>query len=662
MAGSPAGSGSYLQLRHFGLAPIGFEGVYGGMSLDQKLSTKSPQFYYARHIDFRKAPSQVTVLPQGPAETSGTVTDLILDMDQTGTGDRYAVGDSGRVYHVTTAGAWTNYGNIGENSGAGLIYRSDVDHTYITGQDKIARIKRTANAPTWQPNWFGSGVSSSSTCYMIGGQNTYTPAATIKEDTPDTRSFTSDIDPVIKIGVKVINPGTGDWTLTLHNDANDILGTATIVNANLKINQINYFVFAGPIRIQRGDSGAGSALTYHFHLVSTQPDGTIATTTTNSIQDCDMELWANALVTTNNGLHPVANFTNWTVIGNGNYMAQYEPLQDNPQMNVDYLPHRLTFPPGYEVCGFAQKNLLLVIGCEKRSPTGDFQDGALFFWDGVSQTYNDWWPVPEGSPESLFAHDNVVNFIAGGAHYQIVSTDQPKKMRTFRNTDSEYSNIADSTHVYPNMMTIRRGMLLLGYPSYTTNQLLEHGVYSYGQTDVSYPLSYGFNYTITTGTILNNGSNNLKIGMVKNFGDTLYTSWRDDSASPRKYGVDVTDNTSPPANFIVIESTRFDGGALDKEKSAKFIIATFESWPTDSTLKLKYKIDREANWHYSTDADITTVPPAGSRQFIFPVPDANQRFFELEYGLEVNVGTTTPVLTSLYAYVDMQILERPGVQ
>ena len=654
--GLPGLSGSLRTMAHFSYEPIGLSAFFGGMSIDRKLGTKSPQFYYGRHIDFRKNPSQFTVLPYGNVEASGAVSDLVLDMSQIASGMRYAVGDSGNIYAVSTAGVWSLYGSMSERSGAGMVYRSDVDHTYISGQSLIARIRRTANSPTLQTTWFKNGVSSSSTCFKKGGSNTYTPPVVLTENPPDKRSFTSDIEPLYQIGIRVITKGTGNWTLTLHDDANNVLGTVTITNGNLVNNSINYFIFSSPIRIQRGDNGAGAALTYHYHVTSTVADGTLATTTKVSLVDCDMELWANALVTPNNALHPMINFLNFTLIGNSNYVAQYEPLQDNPQMNIDYLPHRLTFPPGYEVCGFAQKNLLCVIGCEKRSSTGEFQDGALFFWDGISDTYNDWWPVPEGSPESLFSHDNTVYFMAGGALYQVQSTDQPIKIRTFRHTDSEFSNITDTTHCYPHMMTVRRGTLLMGYPSYTTNQALEHGVYSMGQAASVYPVSFGLNYTISTNTLLNNGSNNLKIGMVKNFGDTLMISWRDDSGSPRKYGVDITDNSSLPKPTATIESLLYDGSRPAYFKKVGYIIAITEALPSDCSYKLKYKLDREANWHYSDDVDTTNFAGAGSTVFILPL---EKRFLALEHGMDLTVGTTTPTILFLGAFVDLQILERP---
>lgn len=627
--------------------PLGLGHFFGGMSSDKQLGSDA-QFYYSRHFDFRKNPSSLSLLPRTANTDGGVVVDLVQAMDQINSGERYALGDAGWVYKISTAGSWSAVVNIGQNGGAGLVYRSDVDHVYMTGQSKVSRIARVSSSASIQQNWFESGVSTASTCYKTGGTNTYTLPTSIDETSPvNRRSFTSDIEPVTKIGVKVVAKGTGDWTLTLHDDANTVLGSATVTTANLTNDAINYFTFSSPIRIQRGNNGSGSALTYHYHLTSTVADGTVASTTANSLADCDMELWADALVTTNNGLHPIINFTNFTLIGNGRYVASYEPLQDNPT-TADFSRHRLTLPPGFEVCGFAQKNLMCVVGAEKRSTSGEFQEGMLFFWDGVAETFNDFWPVPEGSPESLHSHKNIVRFIAGGALYEMRGGDEPIKVRTFRDTDSEFSGSTDTTHVYPNMMTVRRGILLVGYPSTTTNLNLEHGVYSRGSITNEYPTSFGFSYTTSNGNILNDGSNNLKIGMVKSYGDTLYISWRDDSAAPQRYSVDIVNNSSTPAATATIELLEFDDKRPAFYKKADAMVVTFDELPDDVTVRAKYKIDN-GSWEQSEAVS------SGS-YLVFPI---DRRFFSLQIGCDVTCeGGTSPVITGIFAFVDLLKKER----
>lgn len=621
--------------------PIGLSHFFGGMSTDQELGGDA-QFYYGKNLDFRKKPSSLTLLPKPTKASANVVVDLVQAIDQLDSGVRYALGDAGTLYKVNS-GTWSVVDVLGENGGAGLLYRSDVDMLYAAGQTKIARIPRTSTPGTFDADWFANGVSTSTTCTKTGGALTYAVGASITETAVNMRTFTTDIEPLYKIGVKVVAKGTGNWTLTLHDDANTVLGAVTIANASLTNGVLNYFVFSSPVRVQRGANGAGSALTYHYHVTSTVADGTLQTTTASTIANCDMELWATALVPTNNGLHPMIQFSNFTLIGNGRYVASYEPLQNNPT-TADFDRHRLTLPPGFEVCGFAQKNLMCVIGAEKRSTSGEFQEGMLFFWDGIADTYNDFWPVPEGSPEAMFSHKNVVYFIAGNSLYRMRGGDEPVKIRTFRDSDSEYSGVSDITHCYTNMMTVRRGILLIGYPGVTTNQSIEHGVYSLGAITNEYPESFGYSYQTSNGSILETGTNNLKIGLVKSYGDTLYISWKDGAS----YGVDIVNNSSVPAATGALETLLYDNGQPYKEKFCGYIIANF-TLPADTSVTIKHKING-GSWVYSETA--TT-----GASLTMPV---DKRFFKLEFGLDITCNSSdTPEIGGLYAFVDTLKRERP---
>lgn len=645
--------------------PIGatsFDGrasFVGGESQDSKFGTIY-QYDYARHLDVRKKPSRFSVLP-GMAKTSGgVVTDLVQDMTQIPNGNRYAIGDSGNVYLVNTSGVWSKIGNLGQAGGGGILYRSDSDCVYITGQTKVARIKTASTVPTLDVNFFANGISQATTCTMTGGTQIYQLPAAIIETSINERAFISDIEPLYQIGVKVVTKGAGDWTMTIHDDANNLLGTSTVTNANLVEGAINYFVFT-PIRlvvsVNNFTSTSSGGRTYHFHLTSNSAvafDSKAQTSTDESLADADMQLYANALVQSNNGLHPIYQFSQLTCIGNEKYLATYAPLQDQPT-TADFLRHQLQFPSGYETNGIAQLELYAAITAEQRSTntTQNFQSGKLFLWDGSATTYNRFFDIPEGSPESIFSHKNILHMIAGGAYYQSTGG-QPIKMRTIRNTDTEYSNIADSTHSYPHMMTVRQGILLIAYPSFTTNQKLEHVIYGYGSINSQFPASWTTSYSPSTGTILNNGSNNLKIGMIKNFGDTLYMSWRDDSVTPNNYGVDLINNSSTPAPDFQIQLLHLDNNQPYKQKLAKKALCIFEPLPSDGSVSMRmwYRIDNESTKHYSTDDGTPYVTSGNVVQINIP-----KEYIDLQIGLEgtiASTGTVTPQCRGVYVLYDLQ--------
>lgn len=627
---------------------VGLQFFAGGQSTDRKVGSRY-QFYSSRHIDFRKDPNKFTLLPQPSKASGGVVIDLVLDMCLLPNGSWYAIGDAGNVYKITAAGVWSHEGNIGQAGTAGIQYRADTDCVYISGLTKVARIRNVSTAPDPQFNWFEGGVSTELNAYRDGGSATYIPQVAILETDNQLRAFYTNISPIKKIGVRINDKGSGDQTLTLHDDANNVLASKTIANADLDNNEINFFEFtdAVDLNVNTSNTTTPNSRRYHFHLTSTVADGKIATTTEGSMADCDFQLYASALLDTINDLHPIFSFLNFTLIGNGRYVTVYEPLQDTPT-TADYERHRIVLPPGYNVCGFAQKNMMVIIGAEKRSSDGKFQAGAFFFWNGNASTYIDWWPVPEGSPESLFSEKNVAWYVAGGTPYRIRGMDEPKEIRSFRNTDSEYSNLTDVTRNYPHMLTIRRGILLMGYPSQTTIQNLEHAVYSFGAAAPEFPESFGNSYTPSHGVKYNDGSNNLRIGMVRNYGDTLFISWRNSNT----YGVDVVNNSSVPASDGTLELLRFDDNRPQFFKSAKYIIATFAiSLPANVTVKLKYKIDGEADWNESEAVTSGThaVFDLEEKQFLF-----------IDVAVDITCeGTTSPEVNSLYLFYNPQSKQSP---
>ena len=591
----------------------------GGIATDPKRGIANSAAYM-RGLDFRKRPSELTVLPQPRKLSGGNVTDLVMDMCQVQDGTRYMLGDTGKFYKITNSNVVSMIADTG-NTSSGLLYRADSDAIYLTGSKTVSYYNPISNSPTPKINKFGPSRSTATTAYRSGGALTYTVPVAISESPNNICSFQSDIEPLCSIKVKIIAKGTGNWTLTLHDDANNVLGTSTIANASLSSGALNEFTFSSQVRILVQPS----ARTYHFHLTSTVADGTAQVATANDLSTADYEIWADRLIATTNGLHPMCQFTYLTCIGNGNYLSVHEPLSDNPS-NSEWKRHRLVFPPGSEVCGLATTDEFVAIAIGKRATTGtrDFQEGKIYAWDGASVFHNFFVDVPMGEPQSIFTFNNLVYFQASGALYVWPGGKRIYKIRTLSDTDSVYTGIADQTYNNPNMSTVRRGIMMLGFPSYTTNPNIEHSVYSWGALDKNYPEAFGNNYTISTGTKYNT-SGNLKLGMVKNFGDTLYISWKDGAST---YGVDVVDNTSTPATTFVWESLVVDGGVAYKQKLANRIRITVEALPTGTAIYPKIKIDR-GSWQVSA-----TPLTDGQKSIVWNLPNSSLRFYEAQFGFD----------------------------
>lgn len=656
--------------------PLVFKGFAGGLATDLKSGIKNSFAGTAGAgslgsyaVDFRRSPSQLTVLPKPVREDNGIVTDLVQNEVMTRDGTIYAIGSTGGFYKRTTAGLWSREANI--NVGTyGIDYRYDTDSIYLTQNKSVSlynNVSGTNGTPAMYMSFYGQSFSTYNnsdtvgfnvSAYQAGSAQTTRIGTSVLEQNTALRYFQSDIEPLAKISVFVTAKGTGDWTLTLHDGLNNVLATKTITNANLTNNVFNDFTFTTPVRIYvAANIGngiiSGNARTYHFHLTSTVADGTVSSSAINDLSTCDLQVWADRMVMTQNGMHPMIRFQQYEIIGNGNYISAWEPLTE-PPTNNEWLRHRLTFPSEYEVCGLSVFNEYLAIACEKStsSNTSVPQEGLIFWWDGVSPTYNYLTKIPEGSPQGIHEYKNVIYYFAGGAWYAIGSpASNPVKIRTMPGSATEYSGAAAPLKVYPYAATVRRGIHLMGYPSMTTDTSINYGVYSWGSVDKNFPESFGYNYLLSTGSTNYSVSNNLTIGMVKSFGDTLHISWRD-TLNDGGYGVDVITNASAPATNATWESLIFDNGNPMKEKTGCYITASFLTLPSDCSFKIKYKLDRATSWTYSNEFTEAALLYPNQARFDVTSDGSGNRFFECQIGLDITSGTTSPTFTGITLVFD----------
>lgn len=632
--------------------PLIFKQFDGGWSTDKKVGIKNSHAY-SQSIDFRKSPSQLTILPAPAREDASNVADLVQNEVMINNGTIYSIGNTGKIYKRTTAGVWSMVAE--QNAGTyGIDYRNDTDSIYIPGNTTVSWFKNISSSPVLQPGYFGSSIATENTStatsggtninpYQTGGAQGFNLPTSIVEAPSSVRYFQSDIEPLQKISVQILSKGTGNWTVTLHDGNNAALGSATVTNANLTSGVFNDFTFSSPVRIYVSPN----ARTYHIHVTSTVNDGYLYCETSGDMQTANLEVFANRLIQTTNGMHPMVRFQQYECIGNANYLSVWEPISD-PPTNAEWQRHRLVFPSEYEVCGLAVQNEFIAIALEKvtSSNTSVPQEGLLAFWDGVSPTYNYFVKVPEGSPQAIHEYKNVIYYYAGGAWYAIASpTTQPVKIRTMPDSDTIYTSTNSYLKIYPYAATVRRGIHLMAYPSITTDTTIDYAVYSWGSVDKNFPESFGKNYVISTASQNYTAQNNLTIGMVKNFGDTLHISWRDDTNGG--YGVDVVNNSSTPATTYEWQSLIFDNGSTTKLKKALYVEVGFEPLPDGVTITPEYNIDR-SGWTSGSTFSNADLYRSYTNMCRIDIPEGD--FHEIQIGFNGTATTTTPIITSVILY------------
>lgn len=612
-----------------GKFPIITENFYGGQSADLKLGTPAA-FGYSRHMDFRKSPSQLSILPATVKESSTTVTDVVTDMIQLPSGAMVAIDQGGGVYQRAINGTWTKNATTLPNTAAGLVYNQQQDTIYIPGLTAMHSITnadgRFGGSFTVNANTFVAQVDQSS---ANGHANTYSPPSGISESATNLLSIIPTIEPLYSVKIWVTTKDTASLTVTMHDAANNLLGTSTVANGSLSNGAYNEFVFSVPVRMLAAPNPA----TYHFHITQSGGSPTVGASTSSDFSTADYQSLSNRFVQPVNGFHPIYEFLQYYCILNERYLAVWEPISQVAPLPTEFRQHRLTFPSGYQGTSGGTWTEYFAVACEKRSTsaTNEFQDGKIFLWDGISTTYNIIIDVPEGAPYGLFSHKNVLYYFAGGSWYAW-SGNQPVKIFQMPNTDFEYNAANRYILNNPHTITVRNSILMAAFPSETNSTTIEHAVYSFGARDKNYPNSFGYSYSMST---LSRTNGTLRLGMVKNFGDKMFLSWRDGSS----YGVDKVDPNSVAfasgsweslINDFLFISIKRKFSRPDKQKEAVYLKVTFPALPAGVTLTPKYKIDRAANWTFITDAGQVAAGP-GDTSVTFSI---NKRYYEIQWGFD----------------------------
>jgi hypothetical protein len=674
-----------------GKLTINLGSFVGGESVDYKNGVANA-FLSSEAMDFRSKASQMSVLPglSAVSGASAVLVDLPIEMVQDPTGVRWILGDTGKLYKLDTSDTLTLAATVTDGNGFGMVYNQLSDMLYITGQQSVSMYgplqgtpalkdgqfgKSASNAngvvnlyQTTTTNWDGSarnniqtiattqGVTATSQVTTNTSANSYTTPTSIAETTAASCPFSPDLEPFYSIAVYVKTKGTGNLVLTLHDGFNRSLGAVTILNAAVTTGY-NEFVFSGNgVRGFTGAIQSGLSAAYHFHVTSTVADTALGTITASQLSTVDFILFNWRMVKTNNGWHPATLFTGngfMLCIGNGQYLSTYNFSNDANPSNYVWQRERFPLDAGFEVTSLSVNNQYLVIAAEKRSSNSarNFQEGCLYFWDGQSASYSFKIPLPMGAPYSVYTFNNITYFICAGALYAWGGGQQVIKVRPIAYQNTNYLGTTDNTIVNPNMMTPRFNQLMMGYPSVTTNTGLKYGIYSWGAVELIYPNSFGYSYALSNATYNYSAANNLQIGMIKNFVDTMYVSSRKTVGGVTTYTLDRVNNSSQPAGVFSWDSLIWDGGVRYKQKEMMRIKVSFLPWPANATMNVYYALERGSQVSADPISAAQYRPATGDTSIII---DINKRFYEGQWGVfgTCSNPATPPTITGITMEVD----------
>lgn len=519
---------------------------------------------FLKNLNIFEDPSYITLSRKLTKVSGANVLGLPLWMEDASpySTDRYSYDNAGRIYKETSGGVWSNPINASGGAGEGLKVFDDYLY-YATGTT-IGRYGKLSGTPTQSADFLSDGTTDIDQSSTGFGAADYVPPVAISEVATARNTITPERDPIKDIVINVDVVGTGDWTLTLHDSKNVLIGSKTLANASISVGDVT-FTFAIPLRVVIGNA-------YHFHVTSTVANGGVDTGVDTDLEGSYFVEHFGILI--DKDFHMMEEFLNFLVILNDRYIAKWDQAEYNPNL--------ITLAAGYEARCMAKFNEFLVVGAFKGSTIAESEQARLYFWDGIETTFNFFTDLKIDAPNCLVNNEGALIGVYGDDGSMYVGSD------TFEKVVDGIPKLTrgKKVEVYPGAIDNFEGKVVIGMASSTDDGTgLEQGVYEHGHQHTNLPRVLSFPYTISTGTTQ---GTTLQIGMVKSIGNSLYVGWRDNA----NYGVDkVTLGDTANASGLW-ESLIFDSGDPDKYMLPLDLIVTFEPLTVNQSVTPKYKLDR----------------------------------------------------------------------
>lgn len=436
------------------------------------------------------------------------------------------------------------------------------------------------NSPTYSSDVAFKGVTTrgDQDVFASNTGNTYTLKTTLSETSTDKIPFVPTKEPFKSLALDVNTVGTGNWTVTVHDELNDEVATMTVLHADMQTG-VYEFKFASTERIVLNAD-------YHIHVYDTTGDGKVVTETVADLSTAYLVTYFQILVS--DIYHQAVQFQNFVCIANERYLAIL-------QAGNVYNPARLIFPSGYRIRSLAFWQQYLVIGMWFGENITDTDTGKLFFWDGESDTYIDDLDVPQGGINAMIGTQGGLLISAGYKGAMLEYTGYPSSFRYTARTAASLAfrlpNVSqgDTVEIAPGAMTMWNSMNRIGVSLNTNSSTIHQGIYTYGQYTDSDPMSVGFDYPLSIG---DNTNSMVKVGCLFTRGAKLYAGFQNSNT----FGIDVVDEDNDPYPTGTLEYLITDLGSVASKKLPFVFRRDFEPLTAGQSVSLKYKPNRANSW------------------------------------------------------------------
>lgn len=512
-------------------------------------------------------------------DSGTTITEFIENIIPCSDGNTYMFSStSGKIWKRASNGTYSLvYTTVPTSGDAGCLGAKEYDgFLYWATQNYLHRIEINKTGSTWstvvQTNWEALHIDQA----PLGGlgENNVTSAVLTSESEDDINKifFTPRNSQVVAIAVYVVEKGTGNLTLQVHDSANTDVGDAiTILNANVVEGADNMFLLtdgvANYIAVNAGDE-------YHYHLTSSVNDATVGSLYQDELYSTACRIYAAG----DNAYHPMEIQNLKLYIGDRNFIHQVNKESTGHVFTTAALdlpkPHRIKCLGKYGDSLLAGTYL-----------AANITVAGVFRWDTWSVSFNYYDEIPEVGVNAFVNADNYV-FISAGLEGRLYSFDG-LRATLMKNVKGSYAGNTDI--VYPNATVNFKGLPLIGF-STLSGTPHSMGVYSFGRTGANYPFILNLEYPISQRITVGEGEeatielalDNVYISAIAASGNDLYVAWKHIDGATTTYGIDKLDysNKLDGAYFV----TRMLAFSRDVKKPFAKCVAGYRSIPANTSL------------------------------------------------------------------------------
>ncbi len=412
--------------------------------------------------------------------------------------DRFVYDLGGKIYKVTSSDTVSLLRTVTGATGEGLKIFDD--YLYYMLPTEIGRYGRLSGTPAFDDtltSWWDGAISDIQTTGGGTGSTDYSTTTSINEGATHRQTFTTTHDPLKEITIDVDVVGSGNYTLTVHDSENNVIGSKTIVNGSMVVGD-NTFTFATALRLVIGNAD-------HFHVTTTVADGGVDTNVNNDLEGAEFTVEYGVLIDAD--YHMPQVLEDLLIIPNEKYLATFN--------QATYKPNAIAFDSGFQCRNLIKSEEYVVAECFKGATIVDAEESIRYYWDGIQPSFNFSEPIKVGAPNASVFHkgDTFVGIYGfRGTLYDSKSenelTHEAPKLAKGKNVE-----------VFPGAIAKDGNRTLIGFAGSTDDSSgIELGVYEYGGQVSDTPIGFNFPYIISTG---NTQATNLKIGLVKVIGKDI---------------------------------------------------------------------------------------------------------------------------------------------